>query len=119
LTARTLEANKITTVIIGSALDIVDHCGVPRYLHNDIPLGNPLGHPYRTEEQLHSVRLALLLITDSTKPVISRTSLRWHKGESWRSNYMKVDESNREALELAGEENRRRRREQIDKGEKR
>jgi D-proline reductase (dithiol) PrdB len=119
LTARTLEANGITTVVIGSALDIVERCGVPRYLHNDIPLGNSLGHPYRAEEQLHSVRLALSLIANSTEPVIRKSSLRWHNGESWRSNYMKVDESNREALKLAGEENRRRRREQIDKGEKR
>ncbi|HIG44108.1 MAG: hypothetical protein ABGY96_29085 [bacterium] len=119
MTARALEANGIATVVIGSALDIVEHCGVPRYLHNDIPLGNPLGHPYNTDEQLDTVRQALSLLSSSAEPVVRKTAMKWHNGESWRGNYLKVDDSNREALKLAGVENRRRRREQIEKGEKR
>jgi len=38
LIARHLEANGIPTLIIGSAIDVVEHCGVPRYLHSDFPL---------------------------------------------------------------------------------
>jgi hypothetical protein len=48
--------------------------------------------------------------------VVRKTDLQWHNGESWRSNYLKVDDSNREDLKLAGEENRRRRREQTELG---
>ena len=51
LVARHLEANGLPTVIIGSALDIVEHCGVPRFLFTDFPLGNPCGHPWRRDMQ--------------------------------------------------------------------
>jgi len=37
LVARYLEANGLPTVIVGSALDIVEHCGVPRFLFTDFP----------------------------------------------------------------------------------
>ena len=47
LVARHLEANGLPTVIIGSALDVVEHCGVPRFLFTDFPLGNPCGHPWQ------------------------------------------------------------------------
>lgn len=92
---------------------------MPRYLHNDIPLGNPLGHPYAEDEQLQSVVSALELIERATEPTIRFGQLKWHDGESWRDNYMKIDETNRETLRLAGIENRRSRLEQIEKGEKR
>jgi len=107
LTTRFLEANGIATVIVGSALDIVEHCGVPRYLHVDFPLGNPLGHPYQQNEQLDVVRQALDLVHDSNSPVTSFSDLRWMGGDQWRSNYMKVDSSNAAQLRLLGEENRR------------
>jgi D-proline reductase (dithiol) PrdB len=42
LVARHLETNGIPTVIVGSALDVVEHCGVPRFYFTDFPLGNPL-----------------------------------------------------------------------------
>jgi D-proline reductase (dithiol) PrdB len=119
LTARELESHGIATVIIGSGLDIVEKCGVPRYLHNDIPLGNPLGHPYAAAEQLASVASALQLIEQASVPTIRFCKVKWHDGEGWRANYMKIDETNRETLRLAGIENRRSRREQIEKGEKR
>ena len=38
LVARYLEAHGMPTVIIGSALDIVERCGVPRFLFVDFPL---------------------------------------------------------------------------------
>jgi D-proline reductase (dithiol) PrdB len=41
LVARHLETNGIPTVIVGSALDVVEHCGVPRFYFTDFPLGNP------------------------------------------------------------------------------
>ena len=40
LHARYLEAHGIPTVVMGCAKDIVEHCGVPRFLFSDFPLGN-------------------------------------------------------------------------------
>ena len=45
LVARYLESEGICTVVIGSARDIVEECGVPRFLFVDFPLGNPCGKP--------------------------------------------------------------------------
>ena len=45
LAARHLEANGIPTVVIGSARDIVEECGVARFLFSDFPLGNGAGKP--------------------------------------------------------------------------
>ncbi len=119
MTARHLEANGIATVVVGSAWDIVNHCKVPRYLHNDIPLGNPLGPPYKPQAHLKSVTAALKLVAESSEPVAVKTDLAWEDGEAWRENYMRVDESNREALIRMGEENRRNRKAQIANGEMR
>ena len=44
------------TVIIGSALDIVEHCAVPRFLFVDFPLGNPCGKPWDHPMQQRIVR---------------------------------------------------------------
>ena len=40
LVARHLEANGISTVVMGCAKDIVEHAAVPRFLFSDFPLGN-------------------------------------------------------------------------------
>ena len=45
LIARYLEENGIPTVVMGCAKDIVEHCGVPRFLFSDFPLGNAAGKP--------------------------------------------------------------------------
>ena len=46
LVARLLEEAGIPTVILGSGKDIVEYCGVPRFLFSDFPLGNPCGVPW-------------------------------------------------------------------------
>ena len=33
-------------MVIGSARDVVEECGVPRFLFVDFPLGNPCGKPW-------------------------------------------------------------------------
>ena len=40
-----------SSVIVGSALDVVEHCGVPRFYFTDFPLGNPCGHPWQPQMQ--------------------------------------------------------------------
>lgn len=67
------EANGTPTVIIGAARDIVEHCGVPRFVFSDFPLGNPCGHPWDKEMQTATLRLALSVLKTATRP---RTTVR-------------------------------------------
>ena len=41
-------SNGIPTVVMGCAKDIVEHCGVPRFLFSDFPLGNAAGQAARS-----------------------------------------------------------------------
>ena len=106
LLARHLESNGIITLIIGSAIDIIEHCGAPRYLHNDFPLGNPCGAPYDEAMQLEIMKQGLALIEKAEQACTTqRTSYRW-KDDTWREDYAAIDDSNREALRLRGEQRR-------------
>ena len=111
LVARHLEANGLPTVIIGSALDVVEHCGVPRLLFTDFPLGNPCGHPWRPDMQRAIVAQAIRLLDSAEQP---RTTVKapfaWkEEGAAWRRRYGRVDPAEAERLRLLGEERRRRR----------
>jgi D-proline reductase (dithiol) PrdB len=104
LVARHLEANGIATVIVGSAIDIVEHCGVARYLHVDFPLGNPCGKPGDRDMQLAIIRQAVDLYAAATRPRTTvRAPFEWSTDQSWRDRYARVDDSNREALRRKGE----------------
>ena len=108
LIARHLEANGIPTLIIGSAIDVVEHCGVPRYLHSDFPLGNPCGKPYDKDMQRSIINQGVAMLHTVTKPNSSeRTPYEWGEN-SWRDDYSKVDDSNREELSRRGENRRKR-----------
>jgi hypothetical protein len=107
LVARHLEANGIPTVIMGSARDIVEECGVSRFLFTDFPLGNPCGKPWDKEMQRAIVGMALDLLE---RAWMGRTTIQtpfdWGN-EDWRQDFMRVDETNRQALAQEGEERRR------------
>ncbi len=107
LVARHLEENGVPTVLMGSARDIVEECGVARFVFTDFPLGNPCGKPWDAEMQHSIVGTALDLLE---KAWMARTTVqtpfRWGNDE-WRLAFMRVDDSNREALARAGEERRR------------
>lgn len=111
LLARELESNGIITLIIGSAIDVVEHCGVPRYLHTDFPLGNPCGVPYDTAMQRDIILQGLELIEQAEHARSTARSSQCWKDEAWREDYAKIDDSNREELRLRGE---RRRQQQAD-----
>ncbi|MGE0484028.1 MAG: hypothetical protein AB7Q81_07800 [Gammaproteobacteria bacterium] len=110
LVARHLEAAGIPTVVIGSARDIVEECGVPRFLFVDFPLGNPCGKPYDTAMQDAIAGAALDLLERAWVPrtTVQRPEI-WNPAEdlSWRANFMRVDDSNRAELAAAGEARRR------------
>jgi len=116
LTARHLEEFGIATVVIGSAMDIVTHCNVPRYLHIDLPLGNPLGSPGDRETQLESVLSALQLAISAEHSVVQVSDAAWKGDGQWKENYNKVDQSNRQALLRLGQENRKKRAENKARG---
>lgn len=106
LVARRLEEAGITTVVIGSARDIVEEAGVPRFLFVDFPLGNPCGKPGDREMQREVVGLALDLATSAIAP---RTTVqapqRWGN-DDWRTAFMAVGDHNRKQLAEAGEARR-------------
>ena len=109
LVARYLEANGLPTVIIGSALDIVEHCGVPRFVFTDLPLGNPVGHPWNRDMQREVVRLALRTLETASGPRTTvRAPIRWKDDPGWRERYSRVDPAARERLLQLGDERRRR-----------
>jgi hypothetical protein len=102
LVARHLEANGIPTVVVGSARDIVEEIGVARFLFVDLPLGYPTGRPGDAEQQRHICAQALDLLEGAWA---ARTTVHadaeWGD-DAWRSNYMRVDDTTREALAAAG-----------------
>ena len=92
LVARTLESAGIPTVVVGSARDIVEECGVPRFLFVDFPLGNPCGKPGDVEMQSAIVGMALDLVESATAPRTTvQAPFRWG-ADDWRDNYMAVPE---------------------------
>ena len=109
LVARVLEEGGIPTVILGSALDIVEHCGVPRFLFVDFPLGNPCGKPWDREMQAAIADLALDLFGEADQP---RTTIRapfpWDT-QTWRDAYMALKPGDKERLRQKGAEMRKRR----------
>ena len=108
LVARHLEANRMPTLIIGSAYDIVSHCGVPRYLYTDFPLGNPCGKPYDVEMQIEIIRQAVSLLEEAEEAnTICRSSCSWSEENNWRDEYLQINEGNRERLAQLGEDRRR------------
>ncbi len=110
LVARHLEASGIPTVIIGSALDIVEHCGVPRFVFSDFPLGNPCGHPWDKDMQTATVRLALRVLETAAGPRTTvRSPFEWKPEDpEWRERYNRVRPEDRERLLAIGDARRRR-----------
>jgi len=109
LVARHLEANGIATVILGSARDVVELCGVPRFLFSDFPLGNPCGRPYDEAMQREIVGQGLDLLESAKAPRTTRqTPFVWSEDEAWKEAYARVTPEEAERLRRAGEARRAR-----------
>ena len=104
-----LEAAGIPTVVIGSARDIVEECGVARFVYTDFPLGNPCGKPYDAEMQCEITSCALDLLDTA---VMARTSVQtpyvWDEDASWKDRYARVDAAEAAKLKAAGDARRAR-----------
>jgi hypothetical protein len=92
LIARHLEENGIPTVIMGCAKDIVEHCGVPRFLFSDFPLGNSAGRPNDPESQAFTLDLALKVLESAPGPRTTvQSPLRWREDADWKLDFSNVD----------------------------
>ena len=85
LIARHLEANGIPTVMFGTAKDIVEHCGVARFVFLDFPLGNSCGRSFDADHQHQILELGMHLLENATAP---RTTVQandiWSDDDDWK-----------------------------------
>jgi D-proline reductase (dithiol) PrdB len=99
LVARHLEAHGISTVIMGCAKDIVEHCGVPRFLFSDFPLGNSAGKPFDVASQRTTLELALQVLESAPAARTTvQSPLRWSDDPSWKRDFLNIDNLSPEAL---------------------
>jgi hypothetical protein len=99
LVARHLEANGISTVVMGCAKDIVEHAAVPRLLFSDFPLGNSTGKPHDAASQAFTLELALKVLESAPGPQTTvQSPLRWSPEASWKADYNNVARMNPEEL---------------------
>jgi hypothetical protein len=86
LVARHLEANGIPTVVIATAKDIVENCGVARLVFTDFPLGNPCGVPFDTSMQSQILDQALTMLETAIAPRSTEVApFTWPQGDAWKS----------------------------------
>ncbi|WP_119271745.1 glycine/sarcosine/betaine reductase selenoprotein B family protein [Taklimakanibacter deserti] len=91
LAARALEMQGIATVVMGSAKDIVEYVGVPRFVFSDFPLGNSAGRPRDEASQDFTLDLALKLL--EAAPAARSTvqsPLRWSVSPEWKLDYSNI-----------------------------
>lgn len=91
LAARYLERHGIATVVMGGARDIVEHCGVPRFVFSDFPLGNPAGRPFDRDSQRLTLALALDLLESARAPRTTvQSPLVWSGDPAWKADFCDV-----------------------------
>lgn len=108
LVARHLEEAGMPTVVAGSGRDIVEECGVARFVFTDFPLGNPTGKPGDVAMQTSIVGTCLDVLERAWAPRTTvQTEFVWDAADdSWRDHFMMVNDDNRAALAAAGEARR-------------
>jgi hypothetical protein len=92
LVARHLEAAGLPTVVLGCAKDIVEYCGVPRFLFSDFPLGNSAGRPFDVESQALTLELALRVLESAPGARTTvQSPLRWRDDPTWKLDFSNLD----------------------------
>lgn len=91
LVGRHLEAAGIPTVLMGTARDIVERCGVPRFVFSDLPLGNAAALPDDPASGDVNLALALDLLEHAFAPRTTvRSPLRWTRAPDWKRHVLDV-----------------------------
>jgi hypothetical protein len=99
LAARHLEEHGISTVIMGCAKDIVELCGVPRFLFSDFPLGNSAGRPFDIESQRVTLELALRVLESAPAARTAvQSPLRWSEDAAWKRDYLDLTKLSPETI---------------------
>jgi D-proline reductase (dithiol) PrdB len=99
LLARYLEGAGIPTVIMGAAKDIVEYCGVPRFLFSDFPLGNAAALPNNPQSQDSHFELALGLLEGAPGPRTTvQSSLIWASDPAWKLDYFNLERLSAEEI---------------------
>jgi hypothetical protein len=99
LVARYLEEHGIPTVVMGCAKDIVEHCGVPRFLFSDFPLGNAAGRPHDRASQDETLEWGLRVLETAPGPRTTMQSpLRWQGPVDWKLDFLNVERVSPEEL---------------------
>src|ERR1700730_10356736 len=76
---------------MGCAKDIVEYCGVPRFLFSDFPLGNPAGRPKDPESQAFTLELALrLLETAPASRTTVQSPLARNASPDWKLDFQNI-----------------------------
>jgi hypothetical protein len=92
LAAVQLEKEGISTVIIGCALDIIQYVGAPRFVFNDLPLGNSAGIPHDNSSQDITAKLAINALYKENKPrAVVKSPLRWRGSLNWKKDYSNIE----------------------------
>ena len=105
LLARYLEAAGIATVVMGAAKDIVEYCGVPRFLFSDFPLGNAAAKPKDPESQILNFELALRLLESAPAARTTMQSpLVWSVDPSWKLDYSNLEKLSKQEVERLRDE---------------
>jgi hypothetical protein len=105
LLARYLEANGISTVVMGAAKDIVEYCGVSRFLFSDFPLGNAAAKPNDSDSQALNFELALRLLESASTPRTTvQSPLIWSADPSWKLDYANLERLSEQEISRLREE---------------
>jgi hypothetical protein len=100
-----LEADGISTVVMGCAKDIVEYVGVPRFLFSDFPLGNAAGRPKDPASRALTLDLALSLLEAAPAARTTvQSPLRWSASADWKLDYSNVERLTPEDIRRLREE---------------
>lgn len=100
LLARYLEGEGMSTVIMGVAKDIVEYCGVPRFLFSDFPLGNAAALPNNSQSQDSNFELALRLLEGAPGARTTvQSPLVWSSDPAWKLDYSNLERLSAEEIE--------------------
>ena len=92
LAARMLEENRISTIVMGCAKDIVEYVGVPRLLFSDFPLGNAAGRPNDPRSQAVTLDLALSVLEAAPAARTTvQSPLVWSASPEWKLDYCNIE----------------------------
>ena len=90
---------------MGAAKDIVEYCGVPRFLFSDFPLGNAAARPNDPSSQTLNFELALSVLESAPGARTTvQSPLMWSADSSWKSDYSNLEKLSEQEITRLREE---------------